>query len=85
MKKYLSIFSALLFTVTVIAGCTKNTGLTPTPDPTPIYTVPTTYNFANANFVDATTRLGMYTEISTLMKNALTGTFDAAKAKAMST
>lgn len=79
MKKYLSIICTLAVAVILIAGCKKNT------DPTPAYTVPTTYNFANANFADATTRLGMYTEISNLMKNALTGTFDAEKAKAMLT
>jgi len=85
MKKYLSIACALTIAASVITGCSKN-DKTPTPvDPAPVYTVPTTYNFTNANFADATTRLGMYTEISTLMKNALTGTFDATKAKAMLT
>ncbi|MCC8424300.1 DUF4856 domain-containing protein [Mucilaginibacter sp. UR6-11] len=82
MKKYLSILSALTIAFMLITGCKKND---PTTEPVPVYTVPTTYNFTNANFADATTRLGMYTEISNLMKNALTGTFDAAKAKAMLT
>ncbi len=68
----------------LMASCSKNSTPSPIVDP-PTYSVPTTYNFSNANFADATTRLGMYTEISNLMKNALTGTFDATKAKAMLT
>lgn len=83
MKKYLSILCTISTAVILMAGCKKDNS--PTPDPTPIYTIPTTYNFTNANFADATTRLGMFTEFSTLLKNSLTGTFDAAKAKAMLT
>jgi hypothetical protein len=78
MKKYfylLGLISAVLF---VSSGCKK----TPN-DPTPAYTVPTTYNFANANFADATTRLGMVTEMSNLLKNALAGPLDGVKLKTM--
>ena len=85
MKKNVTILSALLAVVVFASSCKKNNDTTPTPVVTPTYTVPTTYNFANANFTDATTRLGMYTEISTLMKNALLGTFDGVKCKAMLT
>ncbi|WP_316828722.1 DUF4856 domain-containing protein [Pedobacter miscanthi] len=80
-------FTAIILSLAVLlfmAGCKKSDSPIPE-EPTPVYTVPTTYNFANANFADATTRLGMVTEISNLMKNALTGTFDGAKAKAMLT
>lgn len=62
-----------------IAGCKKNH------DETPVYDIPTTYNFANADFKDATTRLGMATEIGNLTKLATSGPIDAAKIKAMLT
>ena len=84
MKKYLSIACSFIIAAMVITGCSKDNKTAPIVDP-PTYSVPTTYNFANANFADATTRLGMYTEISTLMKNAIAGTFDATKAKNMLT
>jgi hypothetical protein len=71
----LSLISAVLL---VITGCKKSSN-----DPAPNYTVPTTYNFSNANFADATTRLGMVTEMSNLMKTALTGTLDGTKLKNM--
>lgn len=51
----------------------------------PAYDVPTTYNFSNANFAESTTRLGMLTEMGTLMKGATTGPIDANKLKAMLT
>jgi hypothetical protein len=81
MKKYLSIFSTAMIALVFMAGCKKNDN-TP-PEEVFNYTVPTTYNFTNANFDDVTIRLGMYTEINTLMKNVLTGTFDGVKVKAM--
>jgi hypothetical protein len=81
MKKHLSIFSALFIALVIMAGCKKTE--TAPPEEVFNYTIPTTYNFANANFADVTTRLGMYTEINNLMKNVLTGTFDGVKVKAM--
>lgn len=80
MKKSYTVLCMLSAVMLIMASCKKSN-----PDPAPSYSIPTTYNFANANFAEATTRIGMVTEISNLMKNALTGTFDAAKAKAMLT
>lgn len=85
MKNSITALSIISCALLIMTGCKKDDNKVITPEPTPTYDIPATYNFANANFADATTRLGMYTEISNLMKNALTGTFDAAKAKAMLT
>lgn len=80
MKKNLSILSALSVAL-LMASCSKKDNATPVP----VYTVPTTYNFSNANFADATTRLGMIVEIQTVEKTATAGVFDGDKAKAMFT
>lgn len=74
-------FTALSLTALVLFGSTscKKTNT----DATPTYTIPTTYNFANANFADATTRLGEITEMTTLMKNATTGVISATNLKNM--
>jgi len=79
MKRSITALSIVSFALLIMTGCKKDDNKVTTPT----YDIPTTYNFANANYADATTRLGMYTEISNLMKNALTGTFDAVTAKAM--
>ena len=80
MKQSLTIFGLLstLFLFTI--GCKDSSN---TVDPVPTYTVPTSYTFANANFADATTRLGMVTEMSNFMKNATTGVLDGQKLKDM--
>ena len=80
MKKNLYILSSLSVAL-LLASCSKKD------DPTsaPVYTVPTTYNFSNANFADATTRLGMIAEIQNVEKAATTGVVDGDKAKAMFT
>jgi hypothetical protein len=78
MKKYLSVFCTLSVVLLLIAGCKKSDTT-----PAPVYTVPTTYNFSNANFADATTRLGMYTEMSNLMKTGLTTQLSATALKNM--
>lgn len=83
MKRSITALSTVICALLIITGCKKDDNKIIIDPPT--YSVPTTYNFANANYADVTIRLGMYTEISNLMKNALTGTFDAAKAKAMLT
>src|ERR1700744_5669824 len=76
MKKiYTPLFLAVA--LLVAAGCKKSNNTVPS------YTVPTTYNFANANFADATTRLGMYTEMSNIEKNATTGAISATTLKNM--
>lgn len=78
MKKYTT-YAALFFAAVIsVTGCKKSNT-----DTTPTYTVPTTYNFANANFTDATTRLGMITEMSNLMKTGLTSTLNATTLKNM--
>ena len=74
---YLSVLSIALLAAT---GCKKDRV---TVDPVPVYDIPTTYNFKNADFADATTRLAMITEIQTVEKAATSGVVDAAKAKAM--
>lgn len=79
MKRSLTVLSAVAAALLAITGCKKNT------DATPVYDVPTTYNFANANFTDATTRLGMATEIGNLTKLATSGAIDGPRIKAMLT
>ncbi|WP_259068851.1 DUF4856 domain-containing protein [Mucilaginibacter sp. X4EP1] len=70
MKKSFTIISALAITLALTEGCKKSAAKT---DPTPTYTVPTTYNFANVNYSDATTRLSMVTEMVNLMNTSTTG------------
>lgn len=79
MKKTFTALSMLSAVFMLASSCKNNKS----DNPTPTYTVPTTYNFTNVNFADATTRLGMVTEMSNLMKNALTGTLDGQKLKDM--
>lgn len=70
--------SALCFAAVVLAaGCKKSDDSSIAP-----YDVPTTYNFSNANFADATNRISMVTAIGDVMKTALTGVMDGDKAKA---
>lgn len=71
----LSISAVLLIT----ASCSKSDS----DNTIPSYTVPTTYNFSNVDFSASTTRIGMVTEMSNLMKNATTGVLDGAKLKNM--
>jgi hypothetical protein len=80
MKKNRLYLIALLSTIVAISACKKSKN-----DVTPSYTVPTTYNFSNANFADATTRLGMATELTNLAKLATNGPIDGQKMKAMLT
>jgi hypothetical protein len=76
MKKYFTILG-IAFVAFFMASC-KKSSTTP-----PAYTVPTTYSFSNANYADATTRLGMYTEMSNLMKAGLTAPLNATTLKNM--
>ncbi|PTT02519.1 hypothetical protein DBR11_04520 [Pedobacter sp. HMWF019] len=76
MKKIGQAIGLSIAVALLVAGCKKSDSPA---DTVPNYTVPTTYNFAGANFADATTRLGMVTEMSNLMKNALTGVLDGQK------
>jgi len=66
----LSVISAALLLAT---SCKKSSTKT---DPAPTYTVPTTYNFTNVNYSDATTRLSMANEMAVLMASATIGPVD---------
>src|SRR5476649_2135544 len=63
------ISTVLLFTTSCKKSSTKT-------DPAPTYTIPTTYNFANVNYSDASTRLSMANEMAALMASATTGPVD---------
>jgi hypothetical protein len=80
MKKSFTVLALFSSVVLLATSCKKDKV-----DIVPAYDIPTTYNFSNANFADATTRLGMVTEIGNVMKTALTGTLDGAKLKNMLT
>lgn len=82
MKNYMTILTAFAVTAVLTTGCKKNNN---NPAPAPVYDVPTTYNFTNANFADATTRLGMATEIGNLTKLATNGAIDGPRIKNMLT
>ena len=84
MKRTLTVFS--LFSVVLLGAASCKNDKNPTPDTTPKYDVPTTYNFANVDFSESTTRLGMITEMQNIMKAATVakGTaLDVAKLKNM--
>jgi hypothetical protein len=81
MKKTFYALTLATVALITIAGCKKNDDTTETF----VYDIPTTYNFTNANFADATTRLGMATEIGNLTKLATAGAIDGPKIKAMLT
>lgn len=59
-----------------LSSCKKDTGPepTPTPTPTPGYQVPTSYNFTNAEYSDATKRIAMLGELVTLIRSTHTTT-----------
>jgi len=78
MKKSFTVLSLISAVLLIASGCKNSKS-----DPAPVYDIPTTYNFANANFADATTRLGMLTEMQTIMKTALSGPLDGTKTKNM--
>lgn len=64
-------------TTLFLTSCKKDTTTPlpePTPTPAPSYTVPTTYNFSNANYTEATTRLMMMGELITYIRTAHTTT-----------
>jgi hypothetical protein len=82
MKKNFTKLCALSAIALFAASCSKDKK---TDDAVPVYTVPTTYNFTNANFADATTRLGMLVEIQTVEKVATTGAVNGTSAKNMFT
>ncbi len=72
----MNINKILIFSLTVsfLASCKKE------PDPVPIddggLVIPTTYNFTNVNYSGQTTRMGMLTEMTTVMKTGNTsGTY----------
>lgn len=79
MKRSITVLSLFAAVALLATSCKKNNNDTPT------YDIPTTYNFSNANFADATTRLGMATEIGNITKLATNGPVDGVKLKAMLT
>lgn len=80
MKKTFTILS-MSAVLLITASCSKSSD-----DATiPVYTIPTTYNFANVDFSASTTRLGMVTEMSNLMKLGTTSVLDGVKLKNMFT
>jgi hypothetical protein len=79
MKKIFTALSMASLVLLLVSSCKDNKN----DNPNPGYTVPTTYNFANTNFADATTRLGMETEMANIMKGATTGAIDGQKLKNM--
>lgn len=83
MKRSFTALGIIGMALLAATGCKKDDNKVT--DTVPAYDVPTTYNFSNANFADATTRLGMLTEMGTVMKGATTGPLDGAKLKAMLT
>jgi len=88
---------SLLLGLTVVAfmaSCKKDKKDEPEPEPTPTpaapsYNVPTTYNFASADFSASTRRLAMLSELTTYIRSAHTTTqttqpvLDAQKLKDM--
>ncbi len=78
MKKIITASLILIVTTLLLWGCKKNGA-----DGAPVYDVPTTYNFSNVDFSDATTRLGMLTEINNAMRSATTGALNAQQIKDM--
>jgi hypothetical protein len=80
MKKQFTILALFSAVVLLATSCKKDKN-----DDVPVYDIPTTYNFSNANFADATTRLGMLTEIGNITKAATAGPIDGVKLKAMLT
>ncbi|GAB4046597.1 DUF4856 domain-containing protein [Spirosoma litoris] len=83
MKRSLLALSAFSAVLLLAVSCKEDNPTTV--DAVPVYTVPTTYNFTNVDYSESTTRLGMVTEMSNLMKSALTGTLDGDKLKNMFT
>lgn len=68
---------------TVLVGCEKENP-EPTPDPTPAYTVPTTYNFTNVSYSGQSIRLTMLDSIGSYMSQGGNGTvLDATQLKNM--
>ncbi len=76
MKKVLQ-HSLLTIALTIsFTACKKETPI-PQPEPineTPTYTIPTTYNFGNADFKSSTQRLAMLTELVNYLRATHTTT-----------
>lgn len=77
MKKISYLPMIALAGLTLITSCKKDKKTDPEPEPTPVapvYEVPTTYNFANANFVTSTQRIEMLGELTTYIRSTHTTT-----------
>jgi hypothetical protein len=71
MKRSFTILSLISAALLFATSCKKSSNI-----PVPSYTVPTTYNFANVNYSDASIRLSMANEMAVLMASATTGPVD---------
>jgi hypothetical protein len=79
MKNQITLATLLLAAVALVSSCKKDDKAeTILP-----YTVPTTYNFADANYLTSTQRVKMAAELNSYLGTATTVTIDAAKANNM--
>src|ERR1700761_1552211 len=82
MKKPLTLLIFAAAALLLASSCKKDHAI----NVIPAYSIPTTYNFTNVDFSDATNRLGMVTEMVNLMNTSTTGAVvDPAKLNAMFT
>jgi hypothetical protein len=76
MKKFTYLSVLAVTTLLTFSSCKKDTKEPePTPEPTPAYTIPTTYDFANASStVTSTQRIAMLGELTTYLRSTHTTT-----------
>lgn len=78
MKKFTYLSVLAVTTLLTFSSCKKDTKEPepqPTPEPTPAYTIPTTYDFANASStVTSTQRISMLGELTTYLRSTHTTT-----------
>lgn len=78
MKKFTSPITLLSLVLSFAFFACKKDTITPAPEPTPTpgptYQIPTTYNFSNTDYTDATNRLNMMGEMITYIRTAHTTT-----------
>jgi hypothetical protein len=77
MKNQITFATLLLAATALVSSCKKDKTETETILP---YTVPTTYNFADANYLTSTQRVKMAAELNSYLGTASTTTITAAKA-----
>jgi hypothetical protein len=82
-KTYLKSFITILAVGAVLTSCKKEESSTPIVEPTPTYTVPSSYNFTNVDILEQKQFLAMLTEISNEIKKGTSGPINAQKLKDM--